>query len=376
MADIINNEGLDATELNASRTGLEAIAEQNPAEETVLVQYVEPNVEQPVNTGVMIPGCAVLPSVQNQSEEALEEPTKMAETMLSNAKWALKHTNSPDDLIKNHEGTCKTAIYLNAWLLYREVQRVENVKADVKSGKFKSFKDAWSECKLTRKKWESRKDITFEMVENATNESLAKLNNNNWNLEDLPTLYQLNQSLQPADKAENDTFSILKPGEEPQLGLPENRKFQVIHGDLSYKIGTEEVRDYIAENAVGFFWVNGTKVQESLDVLKQLRFTIKDFAFVDTGKSHTGGTFTTRQHKTMVVAVKGNAPKPEDFKLNSVIFDREIEKTEKHPLYYAEMIQQMYPAFPVLEVHSENFKYLNQNYLISEAKGVKNDTNK
>lgn len=373
MADIINNEGLDATELNVSRMGLEAIAEQDPAEETALVQYVEPNVEQPVNTGVIIPGCAVLPSVQNQSEEALEEPTKMAETMLSNAKWALKHTNSPDDF-KNYYETCKTTIYLNSWLLYREVQKVENVKADVKAGKYPSYNKAWEFYKLSRKKWENRKNITFKMVEEATNKSLAKLETKNWDLEDLPTMYQLNQSLQPVDETENDTFSVLKPGEEPQLELPENTKFQVIYGDLSYKIGTEELRNYIAEDAVGFFWINGTQVQESLDVLKQLRFTIKDFAFVDTGKSHTGGTFTTRQHKTMVIAVKGTAPKPEDFKLDSVVFDREIGKTEKHPLYYAETIQQMYPAFPALEIHSENFKYLNQNYLITEIKGDSDGT--
>ena len=367
------NNYSDATKLNAYDMGLEAIAEQNPIEETALAQYVEPNAEQTVNTAVMISGCTALPSVQNQSEEALEEPTKMAETMLSNAKWALKHTNSPDDL-KNYGETCKTTIYLNSWLLYREVQKIKNVKADVKAGKYPSYNKAWEFYKLSRKKWEIRKDITFEMVKKATDESLAKLETENWDLEDLPTMYQLNQALQPVDKAEDDTFAVLKPGEEPQLELPENTKFQVIYGDLSYKIGTEELRNYIAEDAVGFFWINGTQVQESLDVLKQLRFTIKDFAFVDTGKSHTGGTFTTRQHKTMVICVKGTAPKPEDFKLDSVVFDREIEKTEKQPLYYAETIQQMYPAFPVLEIHSENFKYLNQNYLIAEIKGDYNGT--
>lgn len=373
MADIINNEGLDTTKLNVSRMGLETITEQDPAEETALVQYVEPNVEQPVNSGVMIPGCAALPSVQYQSEEVLAEATKTAEKWFKDAKSAIKNANSPDEM-DNYEGTCKAAIYLNSWLLCREVQKVENVKSDVKAGKYPSYNKAWEYYKLSRKKWENRKNITFEMVKNATNESLAKLKTGKWDLEDLPTMYRLNQSLHPVDETENDTFSVLKPGEEPQLELPENTKFQVIYGDLSYKIGTEELRNYIAEDAVGFFWINGTQVQESLDVLKQLRFTIKDFAFVDTGKSHTGGTFTTRQHKTMVIAVKGTAPKPEDFKLDSVVFDREIGKTEKHPLYYAETIQQMYPAFPALEIHSENFKYLNQNYLITEIKGDSDGT--
>ena len=146
------NNYSDATKLNAYDMGLEAIAEQNPIEETALAQYVEPNAEQTVNTAVMISGCTALPSVQNQSEEALEEPTKMAETMLSNAKWALKHTNSPDDL-KNYGETCKTTIYLNSWLLYREVQKIKNVKADVKAGKYPSYNKAWEFYKLSRKKW-------------------------------------------------------------------------------------------------------------------------------------------------------------------------------------------------------------------------------
>lgn len=366
------NNYSDATKLNASNTVLEAIAEQNPTE-TAFGQYVEPNEEQPVNTAVMIPGCVILPSVQNQSEEALAEPTNMAETMLSNAKMALKHTNSPDDL-KNHEGTCKTAIYLNSWLLYREVQRIENVKADIKAGKYPSYNKAWEEHKLSRKKWASRKDITFEMVEKATNESLEKLEAGDcWDIDDLPTMYRLNQSLHPVVEPENDTFTILEPGETPQFDMPENAKFQVIYGDLTYKIGIEEMRNYIAEDAVGFFWIDNLQVQKSLDILKNLRFTVKEFAVTNIGKSH-GGIYTTREHRTMAIVSKGNAPKPTDLKIASVVFDREIENTDKRPLYYAEIIQQMYPNFPVLEIHSENFKYLNQNYLITELKGDNHGT--
>lgn len=366
------NYGLDATQLNASRIGLEADMAADLSEQTALEQYVEQNAEQPVNTAVMISGCVALPSVQNQTEEALEEPTKMAETMLSNAKWALKHTKSPDNF-KNYNETCKTTIYLNSWLLYREVQKIKNVKAAIKSGKYPSYNKAWEFYKLSRKKWENRKNITFEMVKKATDESLAKLETKNWDVEDLPTLYQLNQQIHTDEKLEDKTFTVLEAGDAPRFDLPENAKFPVIYGDLVYKINVEIMRNHIAEDAVGFFWLDESQIQKSLDILKNLRFTVKEFAVVDTGKSHNGA-FTTRQHRTMVIVCKGDAPKPQNLKMDSVVFDREITKTDKHPLYYAEIIQQMYPTFPVLEIHDESFKYLKQNYLISEAKGDYNGT--
>ncbi len=369
------NNGLNAAELNASRIGLEIdmvadLSEQTEQQE--LTQPVETTESNPINTAVMVSGCTLLPDVRVLTEAELAEYEKDAEKLLSDAKGALKHANSPDEL-ENHTGVCETAIYLNSWLLYREVQKVEHIKRDIKSGRFPSYKMAWDEYKLSRKKWTIRKDITFDMVERATQESLKKLKSGDWDVEDLPTLYQLNQKIHTDEKSENKTFTVLEAGDAPMFDLPENAKFPVIYGDLVYKINVEIMRNHIAEDAVGFFWLDESQIQKSLDILKNLRFTVKEFAVVDTGKSHNGA-FTTRQHRTMVIVCKGDAPKPQNLKMDSVVFDREITKTDKHPLYYAEIIQQMYPTFPVLEIHDESFKYLKQNYLISEAKGDYNGT--
>lgn len=343
----------------------ENMSDVNVVSSTETLEKQEPT---SVNTAVAIPSGATLPAITSLTDEELAEQQKVVENWFTMAKQALKH-NSFSDKQEKEVNVAKTAICMNGWLLSAEVERVNRIKRDVESGKYESLKDSYSARGWKRKKWDLRKDLTFDVINQMTQDALDRLALRNFDLDDMPTLYKANQLIHKAIDEETDEGCIvLEAGETPQLPMPEDTRFNVVYGDLAYKFNVEEIRNYIHEDAVGFFWVDDLNIQASITVLQKLNFKIQEMAYWDIDKK-LPGTFTTRQCRSMVVATKGNAPKPADFKLDSIVHEHEIEKSAQKPQYYAERIQLMYSEYPVLEIHDTKFKYLGNNYLINEIKG-------
>ena len=332
------------------------------------------NVEQEPtsgNTAVAIPSGATLPAITSLTDEELSEQQKIVENWFTMAKQTLKHNSFVGDPEKE-ESVAKTAICMNGWLLSAEVEKADRIKRDVDSGKYESLKASYTARGWKRKKWDLRKNLTFDAINQMTQKALDQLALHKFDLDDMPTLYKANQLIHDLESEEADEGCIvLEAGETPQLPIPEDTKFNVVYGDLAYKFNVEEVRPYIHENAVGFFWVDDLNIHASITILQKLNFKIQEMAYWDIDKK-LPGTFTTRQCRSMVVATKGNAPKPADFKLDSIVHEHEIEKSAQKPQYYAERIQLMYSGYPVLEIHDTKFKYMGNNYLINEIKGETN----
>lgn len=332
------------------------------------------NIEQEptsINTAVAIPSGATLPAITSLTDEELAEQQKVVENWFTMAKQTLKHNSFSDDQEKE-ESVAKTAIYMNGWLLNAEVEKVNRIKRDVESGKYESLKNSYTARGWKRKKWDLRKDLTFDVINQMTQDALDRLALHKFDLDDLPTLYKANQLIHEAVEEETDDgCDVLEAGDAPQLPMPEDTRFNVVYGDLAYKFNIEEIRPYIHEDAVGFFWVDDLNIQASITILQKLNFKIQEMAYWDIDKK-LPGVFTTRQCRSMVVATKGSAPKPADFKLDSIVHEHEIEKSAQKPQYYAERIQLMYSGYPVLEIHDTKFKYMGNNYLIDEIKGEAN----
>lgn len=324
-----------------------------------------------VNTAVATTGASTLPAVTSLTDEELAEQQKVVENWFTMAKQTLKHNSFSDDQEKE-ENVAKTAIYMNGWLLSAEVEKAERIKRDVDSKKYESLKDSYTARGWKRKKWDLRKDLTFHVINQMTQDALDRLIVHKFDLDDMPTLYKANQLIHALAAEEADEGCIvLEAGKTPPIPIPEDTRFNVVYCDLGYKFNVEDVRPYIHEDAVGFFWIDDLNIQASITILQKLNFKIQEMAYWDIDKK-LPGTFTTRQCRSMVVATKGSAPKPADFKLDSIVHEHEIEKSAQKPQYYAERIQLMYSGYPVLEIHDPKFKYMGNNYLIDEIKGEAN----
>ena len=324
-----------------------------------------------VNTAVATSCGTILPDITVLTDEELAEQQKVVENWFTMAKQTLKHNSFVGDPEKE-ESVAKTAICMNGWLLSAEVEKADRIKRDVDSGKYESLKASYTARGWKRKKWDLRKNLTFDAINQMTQKALDQLALHKFDLDDMPTLYKANQLIHDLESEEADEGCIvLEAGETLQLPIPEDTKFNVVYGDLAYKFNVEEVRPYIHEDAVGFFWLDDLNIHASITILQKLNFKIQEMAYWDIDKK-LPGTFTTRQCRSMVVATKGNAPKPADFKLDSIVHEHEIEKSAQKPQYYAERIQLMYSGYPVLEIHDTKFKYMGNNYLINEIKGETN----
>lgn len=321
-----------------------------------------------VNTAVAISSGTTLPDITVLTDKELAEQQQVVENWFTMAKQTLKH-NSFSDNPEKEESVAKTAICMNGWLLSAEVEKVDRIKRDVDLGKYESLKASYTARGWKRKKWDLRKDLTFGVINQMTQGALDLLVSHKFDLDDLPTLYKANQLIHKMSEEETDGGCIvLGGGETPQPPIPEGTRFNIVYGDLAYKFDIEEVRPYIHENAVRFFWVDDLNIHASITILQKLNFKIQEMAYWDIDK-RLPGAFTTRQCRSMVVATKGNAPKPTDFKLDSIVHEHEIEKSAQKPQYYAERIQLMYSGYPILEIHDPKFKYLENNYLFNEIKG-------
>lgn len=308
-----------------------------------------------------------LPNISELSNLTGQQLTKCqgrANHYLTAIKYMLNKENT--FISKEHKKeVCLTAIYISDWLLHSDVELVKKIKQESRIFSRK-IEEVYKEYDMKRKEWENRKDLTTDIVDKITQDSLSKLHSDKWSTNDIPTI---SKALKEIKKNKPVKMEILDKGEYKQLPIPTDSKFLIIYASLADNINIKELSKHIADNAVGFFWLDDSNLQQSLKTINDLGFVIKEFAYWDTGKSHNGA-YSTKQQHNMVVACKGKSFRPSTFRLDSVFF--EYENKDSKPIYYAEIIRQMFPNLAVLEVHKNDFKYIATDYTLGDIKSLKN----
>ena len=308
-----------------------------------------------------------LPNVSELSNLTSQQLTKCqgrATHYLTALKYMLNKENT--FISKEHKKeVCLSAIYISDWLLHSDVELVKKIKQE--SRKFgKTIESVCEEYDMKRKEWENRKDLTTDIVDKITQCSLSKLHDDKWSTNDIPTI---SKALKVIKKNKPAKMEMLDNGEYKQLPLPEKSKFLIIYASLADNIDIKELSKHIADNAVGFFWLDDSNLQQSFKTINDLGFVIKELACWDTSKSHNGA-FTTKQQHNMAIACKGKSFRPSTFRLDSVFF--EYENKDSKPIYYAEIIRKMFPNLAVLEVHKNDSKYIATDYTLGDIKTLKN----
>ena len=283
-------------------------------------------------------------------------------------------------------------INVNEWLLQNDCKLTNKIKIgvengalqrqnkknkiimDIKGDVYSSYTKAFEANGLSKSEWGLRRHLTENLIQKVVDEARKELNAGNTSSCILPTMYKVkelslaqNKQTKTGTETESEPF-VLDDDYEKQLPLPENNKFSVVYAEFNDGVDVEGASKYIADNAVGFFWINQEQPQKSINIINSLGFEIKEFAIWDT-KHIRGGRFTQKQHLTMVVATRGKAPKPEDFRINSVFTQLYSEQIIGKPNMHIQTIGQMYPEIPILEIHNFN-KYVNKNYTLQEVESL------
>lgn len=279
-------------------------------------------------------------------------------------------------------------INVNEWLLQNDCKLTNKIKIGVENGAlqrqnkknkiimdikgdiYSSYTKAFDANGLSKSEWGLRRHLTENLVQKVVDEAREQLESGNTSTCILPTLYKvkelsLKQNKKPVVEPEPSVFD---DNYEKQLPLPKNNKFAVIYAEFDGGIDISAASKYIADDAVGFFWINQAQPQKSIDTINSLGFQIKEFAIWDT-KHIRGGIFTQKQHLTMVVATRGKAPKPEDFRITSVFTQLYSEQITSKPNAHIQTIGQMYPEIPILEIHKFK-KYVDKNYTLQEVESL------
>ena len=109
------------------------------------------------------------------------------------------------------------------------------------------------------------------------------------------------------------------------------------------------IHDIVETNAVLFLWTTSPKLFDSSEIIKAWGFEYKT-SFIWDKIKHVMGHYNSVRHEFLLVCVKGSFPKQSDTLHDSVI---SIERSDKHsekPIYFRELIEDMYPRSKKIEL--------------------------
>ena len=114
-----------------------------------------------------------------------------------------------------------------------------------------------------------------------------------------------------------------------------------------------QVQDITTKDAILFMWTTATHIQDAFEVIEAWGFEYKSMAIWD--KEIIGlGFYFRQQHEILLVATKGNFPTPApENRPSSIIRERRNTHSQKPQISY-EIIEQMYPDIPKIELFSRN----------------------
>lgn len=109
----------------------------------------------------------------------------------------------------------------------------------------------------------------------------------------------------------------------------------------------------MADNALMFLTVKPKDMKKALYIIDLWQFSYIDNAVWNRDFSKSGSDWCDNKHTMILIATKGTPKEPvKGFKLNSVHYERQTLETIYIPDYYYDMIEQMCPGQPYLEVFS------------------------
>lgn len=112
-----------------------------------------------------------------------------------------------------------------------------------------------------------------------------------------------------------------------------------------------EVEEATTEDAILFMWATSPKLEESFIVLNDWGFQYRTCAIWD--KEWIGpGYYFRQRHELLLVATRGDIPAPlPENRPDSIFVERRTDHSKKPEIAY-QLIEQMYPELPKLELFS------------------------
>jgi len=106
------------------------------------------------------------------------------------------------------------------------------------------------------------------------------------------------------------------------------------------------------KNAVLFLWVTSPILEESFEVIKAWGFQYKT-SFVWDKIKHNMGHYSSVRHEILLLCIKGSYP-IQNKKLYDSVFSEERTEHSKKPMFYYEMIEDLYPHSNKIELFAKS----------------------
>ena len=113
------------------------------------------------------------------------------------------------------------------------------------------------------------------------------------------------------------------------------------------------VKDLATENAVLFMWATSPLLDEAFEVIRSWGFTYKS-SFVWDKQRPVFGHYNRMQHEYLLVGVRGSCHPDGDRREPSVISMARDDRHSAKPDFFREMIDEMYPHGPRVELFSRS----------------------
>lgn len=298
-------------------------------------------------TGNSLPDVNAVPATEIQ--ELIKDVQKLADA----AKDTL--LNNSLDQLDDPKSVYSIAVATNIWLLRAKAKQVENAYVAYNADPKTSLSEHYIRLGLTRKKWQNYKKLSVSVIAELEFAALASYNTGECDLDLIPTLYKAiklydQQMAEAAKDAEEP--DVLNDAPDPKLVLPADLKFQLIYADLADGVDINIVKEYAADDATMFVWVDGDKLPEAINFIQQVDMTYQTSVVWDMGNSRFGGQYSNRQHSMLLVAQKGKVDKPQQcFRFKSIAYFVAEKGSTRKPHYYDDVIYNMFPDKPCLELH-------------------------
>lgn len=104
-----------------------------------------------------------------------------------------------------------------------------------------------------------------------------------------------------------------------------------------------------ADDAVLFMWATVPMLPQALEVMAAWGFTYKSNFVWNKNRSGTG-YWNRNKHEHLLVGTRGNIPAPAPGDQYPSVIDADIQAHSKKPFHFHEMIEEMFPSLPRIEL--------------------------
>lgn len=151
-----------------------------------------------------------------------------------------------------------------------------------------------------------------------------------------------------AKKSENIACDVNTP-----IALSEiDGKYDIIYADFNKFDENFDISTVANDNALLYLWVENEQLVSAIQAIYAQGFEYNDNSAYVCIKCQRNGKYLSDYHKLVLVAVKGDFPKPEYFKDKSVVYEADVAESGEYA-YYKQLIQKAYPDASLLDLTME-----------------------